>query len=213
MVLQRPLGARRLVSNGRGGPAIDGLDKLVVSTSCSLLHTAVDLVNENKLDKELNSWFAFATQKLLEVNALAKTLSGQKDELSFQAFFSANATAQASRRSSLRVTNEDVQKAIAALKESDHRRATNVAVRLEAQQEKLNLPMLPTTTIGSFPQTVGVRKIRREYKAGKQVSFLYYFISSGNWSPAVAGFTCFAAPAVAGFYFFPGPAIAMFTER
>ncbi|KAH6791702.1 Cobalamin-independent synthase family protein [Perilla frutescens var. hirtella] len=146
--------------------ALEGVvvkDKLVVSTSCSLLHTAVDLVNENKLDKELKSWFAFATQKLLEVNALAKALSGQKDE----AFFSANAAAQASRRSSLRVTNEDVQKAIAALKESDHRRATNVAARLEAQQEKLNLPMLPTTTIGSFPQTVGVRKIRREYKADK----------------------------------------------
>lgn len=64
----------------------------------------------------------------------------------------------------------------AALKGSDHRRATNVTVRLEAQREKLNLPILPTTTIGSFPQTVGIRKFRREYKAGKQVSFLCNFI-------------------------------------
>ena len=56
-------------------------DKLVVSTSCSLLHTAVDLVNENMLDGELKSWLAFAAQKLLEVNVLAKTLSGQKDEV------------------------------------------------------------------------------------------------------------------------------------
>lgn len=138
-------------------------DKLVVSTSCSLLHTAVDLVNENKLDEELKSWLAFAAQKLHEVNALAKALSGQMDE----AFLYANVTAQASRRSSPRVTNEAVQKATAALKGSDHRRATNVTVRLEAQRKKLNLPILPTTTIGSFPQTVGIRKVRREYKAGK----------------------------------------------
>lgn len=53
----------------------------MVSTSCSLLHTAVDLVNETKLDKELKSWLAFAAQKLLEVDALAKALSGQKDEV------------------------------------------------------------------------------------------------------------------------------------
>lgn len=56
-------------------------DKMVVSTSCSLLHTAVDLVNETKLDKEIKSWLAFAAQKVVEVNALAKALSGQKDEV------------------------------------------------------------------------------------------------------------------------------------
>lgn len=56
-------------------------DKLVVSTSCSLLHTAVDLANEPKLDKEIKSWLAFAAQKIVEVNALAKALAGQKDEV------------------------------------------------------------------------------------------------------------------------------------
>ncbi|ESW23490.1 hypothetical protein PHAVU_004G051600 [Phaseolus vulgaris] len=142
---------------------IVGKDKLVVSTSCSLLHTAVDLVNETKLDNEIKSWLAFAAQKIVEVNALAKALAGQKDE----AFFSSNAAAQASRKSSPRVTNEAVQKAAAALKGSDHRRATNVSTRLDAQQKKLNLPILPTTTIGSFPQTVELRKVRREYKATK----------------------------------------------
>jgi 5-methyltetrahydropteroyltriglutamate--homocysteine methyltransferase len=142
---------------------IVGKDKLVVSTSCSLLHTAVDLVNEPKLDKELKSWMAFAAQKVVEVNALAKALTGHKDE----AFFSANAAAQASRKSSPRVTNEAVQKAAAALKGSAHRRATNVSARLDAQQKKLNLPVLPTTTIGSFPQTIELRKVRREYKAKK----------------------------------------------
>lgn len=142
---------------------IVGKDKLVVSTSCSLLHTAADLVNETKLDSELKSWLAFAAQKIVEVNALAKALSGEKDE----AFFSANAAAQASRKSSPRVTNEAVQKAAAALRGSDHRRATNVSARLEAQQKKLNLPLLPTTTIGSFPQTMELRRVRREFKANK----------------------------------------------
>ncbi|KAF5727554.1 5-methyltetrahydropteroyltriglutamate--homocysteine methyltransferase [Tripterygium wilfordii] len=142
---------------------IVGKDKLVVSTSSSLLHTAVDLVNETKLDNEIKSWLAFAAQKIVEVNALAKALAGQKDE----AFFSANAEAQASRKSSPRVTNEAVQKAAAALKGSDHRRATNVSARLDAQQKYLNLPILPTTTIGSFPQTMDLRRVRREYKAKK----------------------------------------------
>ncbi|XP_015062321.1 5-methyltetrahydropteroyltriglutamate--homocysteine methyltransferase [Solanum pennellii] len=140
-----------------------GKDKLVVSTSCSLLHTAVDLVNETKLDEEIKSWLAFAAQKLVEVNALAKALAGQTDE----AFFSANAAARTSRKSSPRVTNGAVQKAAAALKGSDHRRATTVSARLEAQQKKLSLPSLPTTTIGSFPQTLELRKVRREYKANK----------------------------------------------
>jgi 5-methyltetrahydropteroyltriglutamate--homocysteine methyltransferase len=143
--------------------AVVGKDKLVVSTSCSLLHTAVDLVNETKLDDEIKSWLAFAAQKVVEVNALAKALAGQKDE----AYFSANAAAQASRKSSPRVTNEAVQKAAAALRGSDHRRATNVSARLDAQQKKLNLPILPTTTIGSFPQTIELRRVRREYKAKK----------------------------------------------
>ncbi|CAN6888953.1 unnamed protein product [Brassica oleracea] len=140
-----------------------GKDKLVVSTSCSLLHTAVDLVNETKLDAEIKSWLAFAAQKVVEVDALAKALAGQKNE----SFFSANAAALSSRRSSPRVTNESVQKAAAALKGSDHRRATEVSTRLDAQQKKLNLPILPTTTIGSFPQTVELRRVRREYKAKK----------------------------------------------
>lgn len=56
-------------------------DKLVVSTSCSLLHTAVDIVNETKLDEEIKSWLAFAAQKLVEVSALAKALVGNKNEV------------------------------------------------------------------------------------------------------------------------------------
>ncbi|KAF9611909.1 hypothetical protein IFM89_036692 [Coptis chinensis] len=68
---------------------IVGKDKLVVSTSTSLLHTAVDLVNETKLDDEIKSWLAFAAQKVVEVNALAKALAGQKDEVPLPIFISA----------------------------------------------------------------------------------------------------------------------------
>jgi hypothetical protein len=63
-------------------------DKLVVSTSCSLMHTAVDLVNETKLDSEIKSWLAFAAQKVVEVNALGKALAGQKDEVCYSFIFS-----------------------------------------------------------------------------------------------------------------------------
>jgi len=56
---------------------------------------------------------------------------------------------------------------VATLKGSNHRRVTNVSARLDAQQKKLNLPILPTTTIGSFPQTADLRRVRREFKANK----------------------------------------------
>ncbi|KAK1354489.1 5-methyltetrahydropteroyltriglutamate--homocysteine S-methyltransferase [Heracleum sosnowskyi] len=140
-----------------------GKGNVIVSTSCSLLHTAVDKASETGLDEEIKSWLSFAAQKVVEVNALTKALIGNKDE----AFFTANSAALASRKSSKRVTDEAVQKATATLKGSDHRRGTSVTARLEAQQKKLNLPILPTTTIGSFPQTMELRKVRREYKANK----------------------------------------------
>ncbi|MCO5607402.1 hypothetical protein L7F22_061598 [Adiantum nelumboides] len=140
-----------------------GDDKVVISTSCSLLHTAVDLKNESKIDEELKSWLAFAAQKVIEVVALAKALHGNKDE----AYFTQNASAQASRRSSPRVHNPTVQKLASEIKNSEHRRATPVMNRLEEQQKHLNLPILPTTSIGSFPQTLELRRVRREFKASK----------------------------------------------
>ncbi|KAL3715556.1 hypothetical protein ACJRO7_007311 [Eucalyptus globulus] len=96
-------------------------------------------------------------------NDLAETLS-TLHALESIAFFSANAAAQASRKSSLRVTNEAVQKAAAALRGSDHCRARPVSARLDAQQKKLNLPVIPTTVIGSFPQTEELRRVHCEYK-------------------------------------------------
>ncbi|CAK9882910.1 unnamed protein product [Sphagnum jensenii] len=158
-----------------------GKERVVVSTSCSLMHTAVDLKNETKLDSELKSWLAFAAQKVLEVVALANAISGKKDE----EFFSANAAALASRRSSPRVHNKAVQEAAAELKNSEHRRATNVSIRLEEQQKHLNLPILPTTTIGSFPQTPELRRVRREFKNNKITEEEYVKSIQGEISSVV----------------------------
>ncbi|KAM0951930.1 putative 5-methyltetrahydropteroyltriglutamate--homocysteine S-methyltransferase [Dioscorea sansibarensis] len=138
---------------------------LVVSTSCSLMHTAVDLINETKLDSEIKSWSAFASQKVVEVNVLAKSLTGGMDEgdkLITNGFFVNSTAARDSRKSSPRVTNEEVQKTAAVLKGSDHRRATNVSARLDAQQKKLNLSILPTTSTVSFPQTLELRRVISE---------------------------------------------------
>ncbi|KAF6152985.1 hypothetical protein GIB67_021590, partial [Kingdonia uniflora] len=115
------------------------------------------------LDEEIKSWLTFVVQKILEVNALAKALAGKKDE----AFFSTNAASQASRKSSPRVNDEAVQKAASTIRESEHRRDTPVTARLDAQQKNLNLSILPTMTIGSFPQAPDLRRVRREYKANK----------------------------------------------
>ncbi|KAF6151148.1 hypothetical protein GIB67_002400, partial [Kingdonia uniflora] len=120
------------------------------------------------LDEEIKSWLTFAAQKILEFNALAKVLAGKKDE----AFFSANAASQASRKSSPRVNDEAVQKAISStfastIRESEHCCGTLVTARLDAQQKNLILSILPTTTIGSFPQTPDLRRARPEYKANK----------------------------------------------
>lgn len=143
--------------------AVVGKDKVVVSTSCSLLHTAVDLQNETKLDAELKSWLAFAAQKVIEVVAIANSLEGKKDE----GFHGANADAHAARKKSPRVHDGAVQKAASGLHATEHRRATPVSVRLDEQQKHLHLPILPTTTIGSFPQTLELRRVRRELKANK----------------------------------------------
>lgn len=116
---------------------------------------------------------------------LAKALAGQKDV----DFFSANAAAQASRKSSPSVNNEAVQKAAAAWKGPDHRRATNVSARLDAQERKLNLPIHPTTTIGSFPQTLDLRRVRREFKSGKLGSFGLWFFEDLFCKPKSKGFT------------------------
>jgi 5-methyltetrahydropteroyltriglutamate--homocysteine methyltransferase len=139
-------------------------DRLWVASSCSLLHVPVDLANEPKLDDELKSWLAFATQKLAEIVALKQALNGKTAEVEAQ--FVASRAAQASRRSSSRIHNPLVQKRLAAVTAADAERSAAFAARIAKQQAKWQLPAFPTTTIGSFPQTAEIRQARAAYKRG-----------------------------------------------
>ncbi|AVF40829.1 5-methyltetrahydropteroyltriglutamate--homocysteine S-methyltransferase [Pandoraea apista] len=140
-------------------------DRLWLAPSCSLLHVPVDLDSEQKLDAEIKSWLAFAKQKLAEVNVLARALNEGRDAV--RAELAANAAAIASRRASPRVHNPAVKAAVAKIEASLGRRQSPYATRAEKQAATLNLPLYPTTTIGSFPQTSEIRTARRQFKAGE----------------------------------------------
>ena len=140
-------------------------DRLWVAPSCSLLHVPVDLSAETKLDDELKSWLAFARQKLDELAILKLALV--EGPAAVQKALDDNRAAIASRTESRRVHNAGVKKRVAAIRAEDADRAAPYAARAEAQQARLNLPLLPTTTIGSFPQTAEIRQARAQHKRGE----------------------------------------------
>lgn len=148
-----------------------GKERVIVAPSCSLIHTPVDLANEVTLDAEIKSWLSFATQKLSEINAIAKAADGQESEI--KNVLDANKAALAARKSSSRIHDENVKKRVAATNESLMNRKSNFASRKQTQKAHINLPLLPTTTIGSFPQTKEVRKFRADFKAGNISSEVY----------------------------------------
>jgi 5-methyltetrahydropteroyltriglutamate--homocysteine methyltransferase len=144
--------------------------QLVVSTSCSLLHTPIDLDAEPAggdadLDDETRSWMAFAVQKVGEVATLAKGLAEGREAIAEQ--LDANDRAHDSRRDSHRTANPEVRARVEALTDDDARRATEFAGRKEAQQERFGLPSFPSTTIGSYPQTDEIRTARKELREGQ----------------------------------------------
>jgi 5-methyltetrahydropteroyltriglutamate--homocysteine methyltransferase len=143
----------------------DHADDLVVSTSCSLQHSPIDLEAETDLDPEIRSWMAFARQKVGEVATLARGLSEGRAAVTSE--LEANAAALGSRRTSPRTQNPTVRDRVAALTDADSRRASKFPERREAQQAKLGLPLLPTTTIGSYPQTAEIRQARTHLRQGR----------------------------------------------
>jgi 5-methyltetrahydropteroyltriglutamate--homocysteine methyltransferase len=145
--------------------AAHGKDKIFVAPSCSLLHTPVDLDNEKTLDAELKSWMAFSKQKLAEVAALTKAANGQKDAV--KAVFDASDKAAAARKTSPRIHNQAVKSRAVKVTADMLNRQHPFAQRMIAQRQSLNLPLFPTTTIGSFPQTPEIRNARADFKAGK----------------------------------------------
>ncbi|WP_412023734.1 5-methyltetrahydropteroyltriglutamate--homocysteine S-methyltransferase [Burkholderia cepacia] len=139
-------------------------DRLWLAPSCSLLHVPVDLASEEKLDAEIRSWLAFALQKLDELKVLATALNEGRDQVADA--LAANAAAIDSRRRSPRVNNPVVKAAIARIDAQLGNRVSPYAQRAPKQSARLSLPAFPTTTIGSFPQTVEIRQARSQFKAG-----------------------------------------------
>jgi 5-methyltetrahydropteroyltriglutamate--homocysteine methyltransferase len=139
--------------------------EVVVSASCSLQHVPIDLAAEQRLDPEVRPWVAFARQKVDEVVTLARGLTEGTDAIAEE--LEANRRTLAGRRRSARTTDPAVRRRLDAVGEPDLHRASPYEVRRKAQQARLGLPPLPTTTIGSFPQTGEVRKARAARRRGE----------------------------------------------
>jgi len=151
--------AERLIERAR---ALHGGQQMI-APSCSLLHVPVDLKTETKLDAEMKGWLAFATQKLDEVSALANAANGRRDS----DFFRENARAAGSRVTSTRIHDPAVQQRVASTTPQMAQRNPDFRERIGVQQSLLNLPLLPTTSIGSLPQTKELRDARARFRKGE----------------------------------------------
>jgi len=141
-----------------------GADRIQIAPSCSLMFSPHDLGLETKLDDELRSWLAFARQKLDELALLKRAVSQGIESVAES--FSVSREALKSRQNSQRTHNPQVRTRLDALNESMSRRNHDYKTRKAAQAQKLSLPPLPTTTIGSFPQTPEIRAHRSAKNKG-----------------------------------------------
>jgi 5-methyltetrahydropteroyltriglutamate--homocysteine methyltransferase len=148
-------------------------ERLLVGPSCSLLHVPLDLALETgtALDPELRSWLAFARQKLDEVATLRTGLDGGRSAIG-PALAAAQQAAK-SRRDSPRTRSPAVRARVAQLGSLEARRPHPFALRRPVQRAALALPRLPTTTIGSFPQTAAVRRARAQFAQGAMSAAAY----------------------------------------
>ena len=138
-------------------------ERILLGPSCSLLHSPVTLRRETALEGEIKNWLAFAEEKLGEIVQLARLAEGRGD--SFLAY--KNRVSFHSRRASGRIHRSEVKARCQAVKPEDSRRTAPFSDRRKAQRAVLNLPLFPTTTIGSFPQTPEVRAARAKWKRGE----------------------------------------------
>ncbi|WP_330294494.1 5-methyltetrahydropteroyltriglutamate--homocysteine S-methyltransferase [Streptomyces sp. NBC_00503] len=135
-----------------------------VAASCSLLHVPLDAAAERDTDPQIRRWLAFARQKTAEITTLARGLAQGTGAI--QAELAANRADLASRANSPLTHDPAVRARAAAVTEADTRRSPSYAERVPAQRARLGLPLLPTTTIGSFPQTGELRTARADLRAG-----------------------------------------------
>ena len=149
-------------------PLVSQRKQLWIGSSCSLLHSPIDLSTETRLDEEVKSWFAFALQKCAELSLLSNALNNN-DPQSLEAW---SAPVRA-RRGSERVHNAAVGQRLAGITAKESQRDNSYVARAEAQRKRFRLPAWPTTTIGSFPQTTEIRGLRLDFKQGRLDSSHY----------------------------------------
>ncbi|MBL1220659.1 5-methyltetrahydropteroyltriglutamate--homocysteine S-methyltransferase [Chryseobacterium sp. L7] len=142
-----------------------GSESIFIAPSSSLLHSPCDLDFETNLNAEIKNWLAFAKQKVKEVVTLKELASGTADE-KILADFEDNKKAIADRKTSSLIHNDAVKQIANTVTEEDAQRKSPFKIRKEEQQKVLQLPLFPTTTIGSFPQTAEVRSWRAKFKKG-----------------------------------------------
>ncbi len=143
----------------RLGPA-----RVQVAPSCSLLHCPIDLDLESGLDPELREWLAFGRQKLAEVVALARAV--REGRAAIRDLLARSRAALEGRRASARTRNAEVRARLAAVTDDMQRRRSAYRARCAQQRARLSLPLLPTTTVGSFPQTTQLRSMRAAFRSG-----------------------------------------------
>ncbi|MEU1409741.1 5-methyltetrahydropteroyltriglutamate--homocysteine S-methyltransferase, partial [Streptomyces sp. NPDC005728] len=140
-------------------------DRVDVAASCSLLHVPLDASAERDIEPQILRWLAFAQQKTREIVTLAKGLAQGTDTITAE--LAANRADLASRAGSPITHDPAVRSRAAAVTQADTRRSQPYAERTAAQRAHLGLPLLPTTTIGSFPQTGELRTARADLRAGR----------------------------------------------
>lgn len=146
-----------------------GSANLMIASSCSLLHAPCDLdleINEEVLLPEIKQWLAFAKQKLAEIVTLQELVSG-KDSTKSAEKLQENIAANHRRQTSALIHNSAVKQRVNMITDQDVARKNKFSVRRQAQKKSLQLPLFPTTTIGSFPQTAEVRSWRAKFKKGE----------------------------------------------
>ncbi len=139
-------------------------ETLQIASSCALLHTPIDLDNEKRMDTNKKRWLSFAKQKLSELKILQRALVEGKGSVQSELQENQNDLKLRAQDPHARVSS--VRSRIAKLKVADYKRKSSFRVRQALQHSQLGLPLFPTTTIGSFPQTADVRKARAEFKKG-----------------------------------------------
>lgn len=137
---------------------------IVINSSCSLQHVPCSLKNETKLEEKYKKHFAFAEEKLIEIREIAEIINNREHENI--RIYQENIRLFEERIKSNPFLFNDVRKRVESLTENDFVRNSLFEKRTEIQRELFKFPLFPTTTIGSFPQTNEVRKIRRQYKNG-----------------------------------------------